>query len=189
MKEATLCYCGGMSEDRNISMYVKMMSQIKGKLLLAGPLNNSYRRELEKIDTWDKVECLGYLDREGVAQLYKNSDVGLCILKNTPNIYYSLPIKLFEYMEAGLPIVCSDFPVWREIVEGNRCGIVVPYNNMEEAVNAVQYIITHPKDALQMGKNGKKAIREKYNWQTEEKKLLRVYDYISHKSVGRISLE
>ncbi len=178
LKEATLCYCGGMAEERNISMYVRMMGRINGKLLLAGSLSDSYKRELENIDSWEKVECLGYLDREEVNQLYKKSDIGLCILKNTPNIFYSWPIKLFEYMEAGLPVVCSGFPIWKQIVEENKCGIAVPYNDMEEAVKAVQYIMDYPEIAIQMGENGKKAVREKYNWQREEMKLFMVYKYL-----------
>lgn len=176
LKRPVLCYCGGLSEDRNISMYVEMMKCIEGKLLLAGILNNCYRKQLERISSWNKVESLGYLDREGVKNLYKKSDIGLCILKYTPNIYYSLPIKLFEYMEAGLPIICSDFPIWREIVEGCDCGIVVPYDDMEKAIEAAQYILAQPDVAFRMGENGKRAVREKYNWQIEEKKLLAVYD-------------
>ena len=167
-----------MCEERNISMYVRMMGQIEGKLLLAGPLTELYRKKLENIDSWNKVEYLGYLNHEDVAQLYKDSDVGLCILKNTPNIYYSWPIKLFEYMEAGLPIVCSDFPIWKDIVEGNGCGIAVPYDDMAGAVKAVQYFCGHPDIATRMGENGKRAVREKYNWQREEKKLFKIYKHL-----------
>ena len=159
-------------------MYVRMMSYINGKLLLAGLLDDSYKRELENIESWDKVEYLGYLDRAGVNRLYRESDVGLCILKNLPNTYYSLPIKLFEYMEAGLPIVCSDFPIWRDIVEGNNCGLTVPYNDLESAVKAVKYILDNPMTAFVMGENGRKAVKEKYNWETEEKKLLQIYTYL-----------
>ena len=178
VKASQICYCGSLTEDRNISMYVRMMSYINGKLLLAGLLDDSYKRELENIESWDKVEYMGYLDRAGVNRLYRESDVGLCILKNLPNTYYSLPIKLFEYMEAGLPIVCSDFPIWRDIVEGNRCGIAVPYNDIGAAVKAVQKILKHPEIATQMGKNGRNAIATKYNWQTEEKKLFKVYEIL-----------
>lgn len=175
LKEPILCYCGSMTEDRNISMYVKMMEQIEGKLFLAGALDDSYRKELEGITSWRKVKCLGYLDRSGVARLYRESDIGLCILKNIPNTYYGFPNKIFEYMEAGLPVICSDFPNYREIVEGNNCGIAVPCNDIVAAIKAVKEIRSHPELAVQMGENGRKAVREKYNWKTEEKKLLKLY--------------
>lgn len=175
LKNTILCYCGGMSEDRNVSMYVEMMGHIDGTLLLAGPLKDSYKQYLERIESWDKVKYLGYLDRAGVNDLYERSDIGLCILRNTPNIYYSFPIKLFEYMEAGLPVICSDFPIWKEIVEGCKCGITVPWDDVDQAVKAVQYISENPSAAVQMSENGKRAVREKYNWQTEEKRLIDLY--------------
>lgn len=181
LKAPILCYCGEVSEARNITMYVKMMERVKGKLFLAGPLEAAYKQYLENIKSWNKVEYLGYLDRTGVNHLYEKSAIGLCILKNTPNIYYSFPIKLFEYMEAGLPVICSDFPIWREIVEGNNCGVVVPCDDMEAAVKAVQKILMAPKLAAQMGENGKRAVREKYNWQTEEKKLIEIYHKLKNK--------
>lgn len=181
LKAPILCYCGEVSEDRNVSMYVKMMEYIEGKLFLAGPLKSSYKQHLENMKSWNKVEYLGYLDRTGVNNLYEKSNIGLCILRNTPNIYYSFPIKLFEYMEAGLPVVCSDFPIWKEIVEGCDCGIVVPWDNMEQAIKAIRYILENPSVAVQMGENGKRAVREKYNWQTEEKKLIGVYHEMDNK--------
>jgi len=85
-------------------------------------------------------------------------------------------VKMFEYMSAGLPVIASDFNSWREIIEGNNCGICVNPLDPKEIADAIKYIINNPKEAKQMGENGKKAILEKYNWSIEEKKLFRVYN-------------
>ena len=78
-------------------------------------------------------------------------------------------------MSAGLHIITSNFKLWKEIVEGNNCGICVNPLEPKEIAEAIEYIMTHPNEAEQMGQNGKKAVLEKYNWQVEEKKLFEIY--------------
>lgn len=173
-----LCYCGGMSEARNISMYVKAMENIPGKLFLIGELSTEYKKRLEKINAWKNVVYFGYVNNEEVRNIYQKSDIGLCVLKKTPNHYYSLPIKLFEYMEAGLPVICSDFPLWRKIVEENNCGVCVDPDNKEEFIEAVTFLRNNPILAHKMGTNGKKIIYEKYNWGHERERLINLYESI-----------
>jgi len=78
-------------------------------------------------------------------------------------------------MVAGLPVVASNFPLWMEIIEGNNCGICVNPLEPKEIAKAVEYLIKHPDKAKEIGKNGRKAVLEKYNWENESKKLLEVY--------------
>ncbi len=84
-------------------------------------------------------------------------------------------IKLFEFMAAGLPVICSDYRLWKEIVEGNNCGICVDPNDIEGIVKAICYILNNPDEAKKMGNNGRKAAVEKYNWGIQEKILLDLY--------------
>jgi len=101
--------------------------------------------------------------------------VGLVLFYPEPNQINSQPNKLFEYMSAEIPIVASNFPLWKEIVEGNQCGICVDPLNPEEIARAIEYLITHPDEAQRMGENGRKAVIEKYNWESESKKLIELY--------------
>ena len=78
-------------------------------------------------------------------------------------------------MMAGLPIICTDFILWKEIVETNKCGICVNPNNINEITAAIKYLVDNPDIAKQMGENGRKLIEEKYNWKYEEKKLIGLY--------------
>lgn len=179
MKETGIvCYAGGLTEDRGITTLVQYSKKFKRKLYLAGPITDAYKQFLldEYGESYNKSWFLsGMLSGEDVRQLYKESAVGVCTLRNTINSYYSLPIKLFEYMEAGIPVVVSDFPIWREIVHSAECGFCVNEENPEEICDKINYLLGHPDEAERMGKNGRKAVLERYNWGVEEKKLLQVY--------------
>jgi glycosyltransferase involved in cell wall biosynthesis len=87
--------------------------------------------------------------------------------------------KLFEYLLFGLPVICTDFFYWKEIVENNNCGICVNPNDVHAITNAIKYLIENPNIAYEMGQNGRKVVLEKYNWTVEESKLLNIYKKIS----------
>jgi glycosyltransferase involved in cell wall biosynthesis len=78
-------------------------------------------------------------------------------------------------MSAGLPIISSNFPLWEQIVLGNNCGICVNPHDPIAIGNAIQNLIDNPLKAEQMGKNGRIAVEEKYNWEIEERKLFQLY--------------
>ena len=110
-------------------------------------------------------------------QYLKSVDAGFILLKPNPNniAAASRNNKLYEYMAAGLPVIASDFPLWKKIIEKNYCGICIDPSNPEKIAKAIEYLIKHPDEAKKMGGNGKKAVLEKYNWENESKKLLKVY--------------
>ena len=82
---------------------------------------------------------------------------------------------MFEYMAAGLPVISSDIKLWKEIIDDAKCGICVNPLEPKQIANAINYIIANPKEAEQMGQNGKKEVLEKYNWGVEEQKLFNLY--------------
>ena len=86
--------------------------------------------------------------------------------------------KFFEYMTAGIPIICSDFPVWKKFINKYNCGIVVDSYNEEEIKNALNYLRLNPDVAAQMGENGREAVLEELNWKREEEKLIKWYENI-----------
>ena len=118
---------------------------------------------------------MGFLDREGVRELMSSSIAGLVTLHPMDNYLDSLPIKMFEYMAAGLPVIASNFPLWREIIEKNHCGLCVDPISPQSIARAIDWVLTNPEEAEKMGKNGQKAVLEKFNWKNEEQKLLVVY--------------
>ena len=62
------------------------------------------------------------------------------------------------------------------IIEGNKCGLTADPLNPREIARALEYLLEHPNEASEMGENGRKAVIEKYNWETESKELVAVYE-------------
>jgi glycosyltransferase involved in cell wall biosynthesis len=91
------------------------------------------------------------------------------------NYLDALPVKMFEYMAAGIPVIASDFPLWREIVLGNQCGLCVDPMDPASIAKAIDYLMLHFDEARQMGENGRRAVLARYNWSVEEAKLLSYY--------------
>jgi len=177
-KKDEVCYVGGISKIRGIKEIVRAMEFTQNiKLNLAGSFSEKdIEQEVKNYVGWSKVNEFGFLNRNEVAQVLARSKAGLVTLHPVINYIDAFPVKMFEYMSAGLPVIASDFSLWREIIEGNNCGICVNPLDPKEIADAIKYIIDNPKEAQKMGENGKKAILEKYNWGVEEKKLLRVYN-------------
>lgn len=84
-------------------------------------------------------------------------------------------------MQMGLPLVCTDFDLWREIIDEEKCGIYVNPHSVDEISDAIKYLLDNPDVAEEMGRNGQKAVTYKYNWGMEEKKLFSLYESISEK--------
>ncbi len=175
-KQNEICYVGSITEERGVLYMLLAMETINARLNLAGIFGTTELREkCEQFSGWEKVNELGFLNRTDILKIISQSRVGLAVLKNLPNYVDAYPIKIFEYMAAGIPVVASDFPLWKEIVEGNNCGICVAPNNTKAIADGVNRLLADENLAKQMGENGKKAVKEKYNWETESLNLLSFY--------------
>lgn len=173
-----ICYVGAITQERGIIQILDTIELLKNvTLICCGPFESpEFEAKLQNHNSWKMVDYRGIVGREGVSKIMQESSVGLVTLLNTPNQIESLPIKLFEYMAAGIPSIASNFPLWKEIVEGNDCGLCVDPENPEEIAKAIQFYFDNPDKIIQMGQNGKKAVNEIYNWQVEEKKLIALYE-------------
>jgi glycosyltransferase involved in cell wall biosynthesis len=176
-------YVGGIAADRGAREMVEAMALMKtggASLELAGHFSPaSLEDELSKLPGWNKVHVHGTLNRPAVSALLARVRVGLVLLSPIPNFVASVPIKMFEYMSAGIPFVASDFPGFRAIVKKHACGLVVDAANPPKIAEAIDYLLSNPPEAEQMGLRGRRAVEEEFNWSTEEKKLLELYEEIA----------
>lgn len=176
-KSNEIVYVGSIDVVRGIKEIITAMENFKDiKLNLIGEFSEEdVYKYSKKQNGWKNIIYHGLLNREKVADIMSISKVGLVTFHPVANHIEAQPNKMFEYMSAGLPVIASNFPLWREIVEGNKCGICVDPLNPKEIAEAIKYIIDNPKEAKKMGENGKKAVIEKYNWNKEEEKLIKLY--------------
>jgi glycosyltransferase involved in cell wall biosynthesis len=115
------------------------------------------------------------MPHDEVWQWYAGCDCGVVLSLPLKRHKVGLPVKMFEFMAAGLPVVVSDFPLCRDIVEGNRCGVCVDPENLEQVAKVIRRLKDDPETRREMGENGRRAVVEKYNWQAEAEKLLALY--------------
>lgn len=179
-------YMGGVGTERGSLITIEALKILKDngitpRFECVGPIDESHKRILlgkcEKYNL-QNVVFHGYLPAGKGWQVIGQCSVGLAVLQPIPNYIESYPTKMFEYMAMGIPVVASNFPLYRAIIEENNCGLCVDPLNPSEIAKAIDYILTHPEEAQRMGENGLKAVKEQYNWSIEEKKLLALYEQL-----------
>ncbi len=179
--ENEVCYVGGLTSIRGIVEIVEAISftQNRIRLVLAGNFTEKHiQDQVEKLRGWEYTDFLGYVDRTTIKKVLGSASIGLVTLHPTPSYLNSMPVKMFEYMCAGIPVIASDFPLWKPIIEEHYCGICVDPLKAEEIARAIDFLVDNPEIAKQMGNNGKKLVEEKYSWEAEENILLKFYDDI-----------
>lgn len=178
-----VCYVGGIGEVRGIRELVHACALLDSpaRLNLVGRFSEPAVEAQVKADPgWARVNELGFLDRAGVRDVMQRSVAGVVNFLPLPNHIDALPTKMFEYMSSGIPVIASDFPLWRDIIEGNRCGLCVDPSDPRAIAAAIDYLLANPAVARSMGENGRKAVREKYNWSVQAARLIDFYGVISH---------
>lgn len=181
-----VCYIGGLADVRGIVEMVQAIELVENnsRLLVAGNFADIILEgKVKEQKGWEKVNFLGYVNRNGIKETLSNSFAGLVVLHPTQSYLDSLPVKMFEYMCAGIPVIASDFPLWREIVDDAKCGLCVDPLDPLDIAASINYLHDNRAEAQQMGQNGRKAVLEKYNWNIEEAKLFNFYEKILSKSV------
>ena len=177
LKGKNVNYVGAIGRIRGIIEMVTSLEFTDAKLILAGNFTTPGDYALVKsLKEWTKVDYRGQVVRSEIEKIFAESTAGLVLYHPGPNHTDSQPNKLFEYMAAGLPVIASNFPLWKEIVEKNSCGICVNPLNSKEIADAINWVLKNPLQAAEMGRNGRKIVLEKYNWEAESKKLIKFYE-------------
>ena len=177
-KGISIAMIGGITKERGITELVKATYQAGGRLSLAGDfMPKTYRTELEQMPEYEYVDYKGFLDKDGMVALLEQVQIGASTLLNVGQYdkIDTLPTKVYDYMAMELPVVLSDTSFARKMNEKYHFAICVNPSNPDEIANAILWLKTHPEQALEMGKNGRKAIENEFNWEKESEKLVLCY--------------
>ncbi|MGE0023289.1 MAG: glycosyltransferase family 4 protein [Hyphomicrobium sp.] len=176
----SFAYVGGLSAVRGAREMVAAMALLKdrpqARLDIAGRVEpRALEAEIRRQPASSSVIFRGQIGRPEVALLLGAARAGIVVFAPAPNHLAAQPNKLFEYMAAGLPVIASDFPVWRQIVDGAGCGLLVDPGDPAAIAGAMRWILDHPEEASAMGRAGQRAVASSYCWTSEAEKLLALY--------------
>ena len=179
-----IVFAGAVVSNWRHKLIIEAIEDIDNvKYWLAGPVTDSYLKSLKGLKGWSKVEFLGEVPYSKVCEMYENATMGVAVYHYCNNMGGKegnlANTKMFEFMNFGLPFVCTDFRLWKQIVEQEeKCGICVNPYSKEEITKAIKYLIDHPEERKQMGENARKAAEKSYNWECQEKLLVGFYNKI-----------
>lgn len=189
---AQVCYVGSISAIRGVRELVHACDLLRTPttLVLAGGFSEpALAAEVAALPGWSRVRALGHLDRAGVAGVMRRSCAGLVTLLPTASYRDALPVKMFEYMAAGIPVIASDFPRWRAIVDASECGLCVDPGDPAAIAAAIDRLAGDPELARRLGANGRRAVEQRYNWRQEAQKLIPFCDDLCrHPLAHRLAL-
>ncbi len=170
------CYVGGITRVRGARELVEAMVHADAELYLAGVISpDALRVELERSAGWSRVRYLGRVEYERVPGLLAQMQVGLIPLHPIVNYADAFPVKLFEYMAAGLPVIATDVPRWRQVLEAYDCGVCVPHDSPRRLAAAMTELLDDGERARAMGERGRRAAEKHYSWQSQADALLDLY--------------
>ena len=173
-------YIGAVTEARGALEMVDAVNlvpeELGVRLRVAGTFGPpGLRDEIVARDRHGRVSVLGQVPRSEVKALLGRAFVGLVVLHPTAQYVDAQPVKLFEYMAAGVPFIASDFPVWREL-GGDEAGLYVDPLDPAAIADAVTWLVRHPEEATEMGRQGRMRVESRFNWEAEGRRLVRLYE-------------
>ena len=138
----------------------------------------TYKPKILNMPEWKNVEFIDGFKHEELKGFFKQSTISnvlrdFSVYANEKRGSFGI-IKVFESMEAALPIICSDMPIYRDIMKEYKCGILVDPLNKDQIKEAIEYLVTHKEEAWRMGQEGRRAVIEKYTWDALSVKYLEI---------------
>lgn len=189
-----LAYVGSISPERGQWLMLDIVrtlvkeKKIDTRLQLAGPFDSEdeLRNFFEVVDAdatlRGRVTWSGVLAQHALPTWLKSAHIGLVPLIGVDKFLKNIPTKIFEYMAAALPIVGSDLPPIRKFIEDAKAGFLAGQGDPNSYAEKVILLLRNPEQAARMGRKGRIAFESKYNWRTEEAKLVGLYEQLLNKS-------
>lgn len=191
-KTKKIVFAGLIDEQWNHENILRAMEYLPDvKYVLCGAGQQSYIDKLKAMPAWDRVVFHGRIPHAEVANVLSDCSIGLALLSPSLNTYGMKGTmgnnKIFEEMMAGLPVLCTNFDHWKEIIDKYSCGIYIDPSDPKQIADAIRNILSDEDKAKKMGENGIDATRKEFNWITQEQKLIKFYEDLSDRIVSQVS--
>ena len=171
----------GINVDKGAEELIYAISQTEGISLLIigrGDVISELKKTVVELKITERVQFIPAVTWEILMKYTKTADIGMCLEKDTNlNYRFSLPNKLFDYIAAGIPVIASNLPETRKIVNDNNCGIIIDSVTPGNIVSALNEIKMNPHKLVEYKMNSVIAARS-LNWETESKKVEAFYKLI-----------
>ncbi|HYI66930.1 MAG TPA: glycosyltransferase family 4 protein [Candidatus Limnocylindrales bacterium] len=180
-----ILHLGAYLPDRGLEQVVEALRDVPGAhlvLLGAGDRGSEIVRYAAGLGVGDRVHPLPPVPSDDVTSYAASATIGIApILPTTLNNAYSLPNKLFQYMAAGLPVVASNLPQMREIVEGSGAGVTVDSRDITSLSATLRELLGDRDRLAAMGDSARRAVEERYNWDVSAGTLRAVYERVANR--------
>lgn len=182
-----IIYQGSMSEERGLfkmidAMYILMREKPEIILLLVGEMDEALlKKTTEQIqfkNLQNHIDIVGWVSHKDVVNYICVSKIGLAPLLPTKKFMKNIPIKQFEYMACGIPVLGADLPPIASYINSSGCGRVFDSTSADALADGVIKILESESEWKRMSQAGKKAVRDVWNWDKMEEKLFMVYENI-----------
>ncbi|MCW8854865.1 MAG: glycosyltransferase family 4 protein [Gammaproteobacteria bacterium] len=177
-KHFSLIYTGGIQMGRGIHTVLDAIPDIVLEIpdFLFVIVGDGYAREKLKKMVTDKgldeyVLWVGWVDHSELFSYIKACNIGIIPHLVTEHVETTIPNKIFDYMGCGIPVISSDATPMKTILDSEKCGITFKGGDSKDVVRAISELY---KSTFDYGSNGKRAIKERYNWDKDVEKLLGV---------------
>lgn len=187
-------YVGGLTRSRGLIEMIEAIAQVRSDaatLVLAGRFDNSQTQRLaESRPGWSRVEYRGWVPHAQVPGLLREAAAGMVVLHPKPNYVDAWPVKLFEYMAAGLPFIASDFAPWRAMLGEARCGVFVDPLDVRAIADSMNRLLSQRDEAAATGRAGRELIERELNWERESARLIEGYETLRARAAsGSVSID
>lgn len=186
-KDPTIIYVGSVTYSRGILDLVNVVVELQKmdptvKLIIMGRIpDQDFERKLNNLKRLaplpENIQFLGHINFLQLKKYIYSATVGIIPLHPNENYLFSYPTKIFDYMNWGLPYVYSDIPYWVKTFSDKCGGISFEACNKIDLIEKIEKILYDKNLWSRLSKDCRNNI-QKFNWNTEEIKLLRLYNII-----------
>ncbi|VAX25681.1 hypothetical protein MNBD_IGNAVI01-1075, partial [hydrothermal vent metagenome] len=169
-----LLYQGVILEGRGFKQILHALAKVENYHLVtlgSGVFQSEYEKLAEELNISNRVHFLGIIDQSELINYTASADIGLALIENiSKSYYYALPNKLFEYIMAEVPVLCSNLPQMKKIVEEYKVGEVVDIEKDGELAARLKTLQMNLDRLFEYKQNCRVASSE-LNWQKEYEKV------------------